>query len=291
VIGVRYAELIGDPVAHSKSPLIHKFWLEKLGIDGDYRAVQVRPGELSGYFAARRADPLWRGCNVTMPHKQSVLPCLARLDPAAKRAAAVNTIVRSDDESRHGFNTDVRAVAELLLSHERRPYPNHVATYVQIIGAGGAAKAAAIGAFRASFGDLEFYNRTLSKARAMAAWAGLPPDAYGAPLEALGPIRNPGDGLEEQRYSHVIINASSMGMEGFPEVPVDLSLYYPDTVVFDMVYHPLETGLLRQARALGLRMIDGLQMLVAQAAHAFVLFFGVEPPREHDDDLRELLTS
>jgi shikimate dehydrogenase len=123
----------------------------------------------------------------------------------------------------------------------------------------------------------------------MARLLGLAPEAYGHPLEALGPIRNPDDGAGDQRYSHILINATSMGMQGTPEVPIDLSAYYSDTVVFDMVTHPAETGLVGQARRLGLRTIDGLQMLVAQAAFAFERFFGVAPPRESDGELRELL--
>jgi shikimate dehydrogenase len=289
-MGVRYAEVIGDPIAHSKSPIIHKFWLEKLGMEGDYRAVSISADELPRYLADRRFDPDWRGCNVTMPHKQAVLPYMTRLESGAERAGAVNTIVKAIDGTRNGFNTDVRAVAELLAACPRPSYSAYVTTYIQIIGAGGAAKAATVAVFQTSYGNVEFFNRTIEKACAMAAWAGLPRDAYGSSIEALGPIRNPDDGPEGQQYSHIIINASSMGMEGFPDVPIDLSRYYPDTIVFDMVYHPVETGLLRQARTLGLRTIDGLQMLVAQAAHAFFLFFGIEPPRQHDEELRELLT-
>ena len=115
------------------------------------------------------------------------------------------------------------------------------------------------------------------------------PFGKGHPLEALGPIRNPGDGTDDQRYSIVLINATPMGMTGQPEVPVDLSAYFPDTIVFEMIYNPLETGLVRQARQLGLRVIDGLQMLVAQAAPAFEKFFGQPAPREHDAELRARL--
>jgi shikimate dehydrogenase len=111
----------------------------------------------------------------------------------------------------------------------------------------------------------------------------------GNPLTAVGPIRNPNDGLAEQRYSHILINATSMGMHGENPVPIDLSAYFPDTIVFDMVYAPLETPLLAQARALGFRTIDGLEMLVGQAATAFERFFGVAPPRDRDAELRRLL--
>jgi shikimate dehydrogenase len=288
-MGVPYAEVIGDPIAQSRSPLIHKFWLEKLGLDGDYRATRVEEGNLPQYLSERRLDPDWRGCNVTMPLKRAVLPYLSRLAPDADLAGAVNTILVDADGGLKGFNSDILAVTALLGKLEPPSYPRHVATYVQIVGAGGAARAALIGAARAGYCDFDFFNRTTTKAREMARLLDLPADAYGHPLEALGPIRNPDDGPGNQRYSHVLINASSMGMEGVRELPVDLSVYYPDTVVFDMVAHPVETGLVGQARRLGLRTIDGLQMLVAQAADAFALFFGAAPPRESDGELTELL--
>src|SRR3990167_7254417 len=93
-----YAEVIGDPIAQSKSPAIHNFWLGKLGIDAEYRACHVRPEELEDYFTRRRGDVDWRGCNVTMPHKQAIVPFLGRLDPLAAKIGAVNTVVRAADD-------------------------------------------------------------------------------------------------------------------------------------------------------------------------------------------------
>jgi shikimate dehydrogenase len=124
----------------------------------------------------------------------------------------------------------------------------------------------------------------------MARWLGLSPDNYAHPLEALGPIRNEDDGPDDQRYSHVIINATGMGMLGNPEVPISLDDYYPDTIVIDLAYGAKPTRLVRDGRRLGLRVFDGLQLLTAQAAHAFRLFFGADAPREQDSELRELLT-
>jgi shikimate dehydrogenase len=288
-MGVAYAEVIGDPIAHSKSPAIHRFWLEKLGIEGDYRAAQVTEENMPGYFSRRRDDPDWRGCNVTMPLKFAVVPFMGRLDRSAKRCGAVNTVVREPDGSRKGHNTDMLAVAKLLDGFERRPYRNKVATYVQIIGAGGAARAATLAAVQAGYGDFDFFNRGIEGANAMALWFGLNPAGFAAPLDGLAPIRNPNDGPDDQRYSHVIVNASSLGMEGKPDVAIDLSRYYPDTIVIDLPYGPRETGLVRQARALGLRVVDGLDVLIEQAALAFALFFGAAAPREHDFELRDLL--
>jgi shikimate dehydrogenase len=288
-MGVPYAEVIGDPIAHSKSPVIHRFWLGKLGLEGDYRRFRVRPDELAAYLASRREDSDWQGCNVTMPLKEAVLPFARELDPHAAKTRAVNTLVRPRASGPEGFNTDAMAIADLLSSVGRPSYPSHVATYVQIVGAGGAARAAVIGAVEAGYADFEFFNRSVERARAMALWLDLPPDSYARPLEALAPIRNSDDGPGDQRYSHIIINATSMGMLGNPEVSISLDDYYPDTIVIDLAYGANPTKLVLDSRALGLRVIDGLEVLTAQAAHAFRLFFGADPPRGHDGELRELL--
>jgi shikimate dehydrogenase len=285
---LKYAEVIGDPIAHSKSPLIHGFWLRALRIRADYRAAHVRADGLAEYFASRRADPDWLGCNVTMPHKEAVLAHVDEVDALAQQLNAANTIVKRADGALVAGNTDVDGVAEPLKRHVIGGYPDHVATYVQIIGAGGAARAAVLGAKAAGFCDFDIFNRSPGRADALAELAGAP-FGTGNPLDALGPIRNPDDGVAAQRYSHILINATSMGMHGENPVPIDLSTYYPDTIVFDMVYAPLETLLLAQARARGLRTIDGLEMLVGQAAVAFERFFGIRPPRERDAELRKLL--
>jgi shikimate dehydrogenase len=285
---VRVAEVIGDPIAHSKSPVIHGFWIGALGLEAEYRAVHVTADGLEAYFAARRADPAWVGCNVTMPHKEAVLAHVDEVDALATRLNAANTIVKGADGRLVAGNTDVDGVSGPLGQHRIGDYADHVATYVQIIGAGGAARAAVLGAQAVGFGNFDVFNRSPGRADAVAALAGAP-FGTGNPLDALGPIRNPDDGASVQRYSHVVINATSMGMHGANPVPIDLAAYFPDTIVFDMVYAPLETPLLAQARRLGLRTIDGLEMLVGQAATAFERFFGMTPPRERDAELRALL--
>ncbi|WP_294171269.1 shikimate dehydrogenase [uncultured Sphingomonas sp.] len=283
-----YAEVIGDPIAHSKSPLIHGFWLGKLGLEGAYRATRVTTDELHLYLAERRRDPSWRGCNVTMPLKRAVVPYAGRLSDDTSVLGAANLLLPDGQGVLRAENSDVRGVAEPLSRLPRADYPGHVATYVQIIGSGGAAFAAGLGAARAGFGDFDVFCRSREQGLTLAGLIGTP---FGEcqSIDALGPIRNPDSGPEDQRYSHVIINATPLGMAGQPEVPVDLSSYYPDTIVFEMVYHPLETGLVKQARALGLRVIDGVDMLVAQGARAFEAFYGHSAPREHDAELRRLL--
>ena len=282
------AGVIGWPVAHSKSPLIHRFWLVKLGLDGDYGRFPVAPDRLGEAIRALPALGL-RGVNVTVPHKQAVIPFLDRLDPLAERVGAVNTIVVVEGKL-VGYNTDVAGVAEPLLElvRERPPRPDHTATCVQIIGAGGAARAAVTGAREVGYGDFAIFNRSVEKAHELAS-AGGAPFGTAAALSELGPVRKAEVGPADQRCSHVVINATTLGMTGNPPVRIDLSRYDADTIVFEMVYAPLATPLLAQARKLGMRTIDGLQMLVGQAGAAFALFYGCNPPREHDAELRALL--
>ncbi|MET0251934.1 MAG: shikimate dehydrogenase [Novosphingobium sp.] len=297
--GRPYAEVIGDPIAHSKSPAIHGFWLAKLGIEAEYRACHVRAEELERYFTDRRGDAAWRGCNVTIPHKEAVLRLVDSVAPEAATVGAVNTVIRQPD-GLIGHNTDVSGIREAFANIPAMPPPpNHIATQVEVIGAGGAARAAAVAC--RSFGDITFYNRTIDKARKLADEFMYPgADERAATLHDLPQDRfrfDPGypavkeNRGDDQRYSYIVVNASSMGMNGQSDVPIDLDWYPQDTIVFDMVYAPLETGLLREARARGMRTIDGLAMLIGQAAAAFELFFGQPAPRRHDAELRALLTA
>lgn len=291
------AGVIGWPVAHSKSPLIHRFWLQKLGMDGDYSRFPVHPDGLAAAIRALSALGL-RGVNVTVPHKQAVMAALDAVDPLAARVGAVNTVVVGGDGRLTGYNTDVAGVLEPLRTVPERPLPKqHVATHYHLVGAGGAARAVMAALAGA---DITVFNRDVARARALSDEFGPGSDVgFAQPLDALAQAPfvfdphyhdvkpNRGD---DQRYSFVLINASTLGMLGNPPVPVNMDWYPADTIVFDMVYAPLETPLLAAARARGMRTIDGLQMLVAQAAAAFALFFGAEAPREHDAELRGLLT-
>ncbi len=291
------AGVIGWPVAHSKSPMIHRFWLCKLGLDGDYSRFPVHPDGLAATIRALPALGL-RGVNVTVPHKQAVLAALDVIDPLAARVGAVNTVIVGDDGKLTGFNTDVAGVLEPLRNVPERPLPKqHVATHHHLVGAGGAARAVMVALWGA---DITVFNRNLDRARALSDEFGPGSDiGFAQSLDSLpqAPFvfdpQYPDMKLnrgEDQRYSYVFINASTLGMHGQPPVPVNLDCYPDDTIVFDMVYAPLETSLLAAARARGMRTIDGLQMLVAQAAAAFALFYGIEAPREHDAELRGLLT-
>ena len=268
-MGVPYAEVIGDPIAHSKSPIIHKFWLEKLGLEGDYRRVLVKQGELAGYFENRRADPDWRGCNVTMPHKAAIAPFVDESDPSAPRIGAMNAVVWIEG-TLTGINTDWIGL-NLALGEQSATDRD-----VVLIGAGGAARAAMEELRMAKPRSLVVMNRDTNKASALLA-------DFGVPGEVL-PLGTP-------PASDLLINASALGMAGYPPLEVDLSAMRAGGIVLDMVYHPLDTPLLQQARSRGLIAIDGLQMLIWQAAHAFLYFFKTSPPEPVDGpELRELLS-
>lgn len=274
-----YAEVIGDPVAHSKSPLIHDFWLAKLGIAAEYRKTRVRPDQLAAYLAARRGDPGWRGCNVTVPHKEAVLPLIETLDPSAGRVGAVNTIVAGAGERLIGHNTDVDGILAALPAALMAP-----GAEVCLIGAGGAARAALAACKRRGIAKIRISARDRPAAERLRAEFRLE-----GRVAAL-------DDAHNIRTAEVIINATSLGMIGKPAMPQAILDHLadpllPGVVVFDMVYAPLDTALLVAARSVGSRTVDGLQMLVAQAAAAFALFFGARAPREHDAELRALLTA
>ena len=241
----RYAEVIGDPIAHSKSPAIHNFWLESLNIKAVYRAILVT--DLRNYFGARRGDPDWRGCNVTAPHKLAVIPFLDEASPIG----AVNCIVRDGDRL-IGLNTDVDGVNEALAGADL--------SRIVMIGDGGAARA------------VQFAL----------------PEA-----DIIGMTRRNMDDVGLIEGATLIINATPLGMAHAGPMPDSLLAALrsaaPGATAFDMVYHPLDTPFLQAARGAGLRTVDGLAMLTGQAREAFRLFFGAEPPAEHDAELRDLL--
>lgn len=264
-----YAEVIGDPIAHSKSPIIHKFWLEKLGIKADYKVFHVKPDELADYIANRRDDSNWQGCNVTIPHKLAVMDHVS--DPGEVRASigAMNTIARTENGDLFGTNTDAGGffapIADVPLSGQD----------VIVIGAGGAAQAVLFALSRIDVGSVTIINRNVLKASALLMRFGL----KGQALEhgsALPPAR-------------LLVNASALGMKGQDALVVDLSSLPDDAIVYDLVYVPIKTQLLKAAKARGLETIDGLSMLIGQAAVAFEIFFGQSPPLEHDEELRKLL--
>ncbi|NBW74241.1 MAG: shikimate dehydrogenase [Sphingomonadaceae bacterium] len=277
-----YAEVIGDPIAQSKSPVIHGFWLGLEGIDADYKRCHVTADGLAAYLAERRGDLNWRGCNVTMPHKQAIMPLLDRIDSEAERIGAVNTVVRAGDGALTGYNTDAAGFLEPvtpLLGDE--PY-----RFAYVIGTGGAARAIMDALYHAEF-MIWSISRNPAKARAeFGQYLGDDPEFLIdlAELPA-GPLR-PADA----EVFSLVVNATPLGMTGHAPLDLPWGGFLANATAYDIVTSPVETDFLRGARAHGLATIDGLAMLIGQAAAAFEKFFGVPAPRGQDSELRRVLT-
>jgi shikimate dehydrogenase len=282
------AGVIGWPVAHSKSPAIHRFWLEKLGLDGDYGRFPVHP---DGLGAAIRALPALglSGVNVTVPHKTAVTAHLDRVDAQAARIGAVNTVV-VEDGALVGYNSDAPGFLEPLRPLLAR---DRLFRMARIIGTGGAARAVAQALHDEGF-TVVVIGRDLDKARVLRAGVApgddFPPDDMVATLDS---FRQPGGFAWDDRSGvlDLVVNTTTLGMTGQPALGLDFSHVPPGSIVYDIVYSPLETPLLAEARARGHATIDGLAMLIGQAAVAFERFFGAPAPRQHDVELRGLLTS
>lgn len=281
-----YAEVIGDPIVQSKSPSIHKFWLTRLGIAADYRACHVKPDELADYFTKRRQDADWRGCNITMPHKQAAMVLLDAVDPQAERIGAVNTVVRGADGRLTGYNTDAPGFLEPL-----RPLLDrqHLFRMARILGAGGAARAIVAALADEGF-TLVLAARDPAKARALLDELAPKGEHHAVDLAHFAPETD-FEFDDRQGLLDLIVNASPLGMAGQPPLVFDFSHAPPGSVVYDIVTHPLETPLLRQARQRGFITVDGLAMLIGQAAVAFEKFFGAPAPRQYDAQLREILVA
>lgn len=272
-MAVPYAEVIGDPIAQSKSPLIHRRWLMQLGLEGDYRATRVTADDLAGYLAERRQDPDWRGCNVTIPHKEAVLPLLDLLDPGAHEIGAVNCVV-AGPEGLTGRNTDIDGVAQALAGAE---LPGRKAV---LIGAGGGARAALRYFVDQGATTVAIVVRDPKKAEHFA--------GSGVEVHAMDDCAEAFDGAS------VIVNASPLGMAGSPDMPPHLlecvAVHARGATLLDMVYKPLRTPFLETAEANGGIAVDGLVMLVGQARAAFETFFG-HPAPPPDQALRDLLAT
>ena len=283
-MAIPYAEVIGDPIGHSKSPMIHSFWLAKLGMEADFTATRIDPAGLEAYFAARRDDLDWLGCNVTIPHKQSAAPFMDRVEEQAAEIGAVNVVARGAGGGLVGGNSDAEGFLEPLRPLLATP---HLFRMARILGAGGAARAVAHALAAQGF-TLVVAARDTARARALI--QELSGDHHSV---SLSHFAEPTDFEFDDRRGllDLFVNATPLGMEGQPPLELDWSHVPPGSIVYDLVYAPLETPLLAEARERGHRIIDGLHMLVGQAAIAFERFFGRPAPRRYDAELRALLTS
>ena len=259
----RLAGIMAWPVGHSRSPALHNFWIEEHGIDGAYVPLPVRPEQLP---EALRALPVlgFRGCNLTLPHKHAALSIVDRVEPLARRIGAMNTVIVLPDGTLEGRNTDVFGFRENL--RERAPDWTPVAGPAVVLGAGGAARAVVAALIEARVEEIRIVNRTPARAEQLAddlaaaktrmtvhGW-----DARDAALHDAG----------------ILVNTTSLGMAGEPELDLDLSQLPPPAVVVDIVYVPLETALLATARRRGHPVVDGLGMLLHQGRPGFEAWFG-----------------
>ncbi len=277
--------VIGDPIAHSKSPVIHGFWLEKLGIPGEYTRTHVTAEGLADYLEASKADERWAGCNVTMPHKQAIIPLLDALDPLAEQLGAVNTVVREGDKLA-GYNTDAGGFLEAL---QDRLEEQHYFRMARILGTGGAARAIIAALAKEGF-TLVVAGRNPEKARALLDELAPKGEHHAIQLDHFAA---PTDFAFDDREGclDLIVNASPLGMTGNPPLQFGWSHAPPGSIAYDIVTSPADTPFLQNAKAKGYEVIHGVSMLIGQAAIAFEKFYGAHPPREYDPELVERLNA
>lgn len=266
------AGIIGWPVSHSRSPLLHGYWLRKYGLAGSYERIPIAPENFERDFRAL-AGQGFAGANVTIPHKQSAMRCCDSLDPVATRLGAVNT-VRIVNGRFEGSNTDAYGFMENL--HDGAPDWRAGQGPAIIIGAGGAARAVIMALGDACVPEIRLFNRTRARADQLVSDLG-------------GPVRT----YDWDRLSGsladcaLLVNCSSLGMAGQPALEISLQALPRTAYVYDLVYTPLQTPLLAAAAARGNPTIDGLGMLLHQARPGFAAWFGRMP--EVDAGLRDLL--
>ncbi|MEL7199378.1 MAG: shikimate dehydrogenase [Pseudomonadota bacterium] len=281
---VPFAEVIGDPIMHSKSPLIHGFWIKRLGLDVRYGARRVTRETLADYIDTSRANPNWLGCNITMPLKEAVIPLIDHLEPVAKAIGAVNTVYRGADGKLVGTNTDAGGFLEPL---ESLLEEKHLFRMARIVGNGGAARAIVAALTQHGF-TIVLASRNVGKARSLLAELAPDGEHYTAPLAHFAEATD-FEFDDREGCLDLIINASPLGMEGNPPLLFNWSHAPPGSIAYDIVTSPSDTLFLHSAQTAGFQTIAGLEMLVGQAAIAFEKFFGVAPPRSFDDRLKEML--
>jgi shikimate dehydrogenase len=254
------AFVVGHPIEHSRSPLIHRHWLAEHGLEGSYERVDAAPEEFEAFFRGF-AEKSFRGGNVTLPHKEAAFRLADAATERARRLEAANTLWIEDGRV-HADNTDVAGFIANL-DQELGAWSARTAL---VLGAGGAARGVVAGLLERGISRIAIANRTDGKARDLAifeptriepiAWSEIPARLAEADL---------------------LVNTTSLGMRGQPPLEIDLALLHSDAIVTDIVYVPLETPLLAQAKARRLRTVDGLGMLLHQAVPGFARWFGVTP--------------
>ncbi len=259
----RRAFVVGHPIAHSRSPLIHGHWLAELGIDGTYERIDVAPADFPDFVRSLAAKG-FAGGNVTIPHKEAAFALCDTRTERADKIGAVNTLIVDADGRIRGDNTD----AEGFVRHVEQSVGAERLDAVDralVLGAGGAARAIVVGLRERGIPCVLVANRTLERAQSLAAIEkGIEAIAWDDLPKALAATR-------------LLVNTTSLGMTGHPPLALDLSTLPPDAIVSDIVYAPLDTDLLLAGRARGLATVDGLGMLLHQAVPGFAAWFGVRP--------------
>ena len=257
----RRACLMGHPVAHSRSPMIHGYWLKTLGIEGAYELKDLTPEEFPAFVTHLEANG-YVGGNITVPHKEAAYRLAAGHDPAAEAVGAVNTLWLENGRLMGG-NSDTHGFIANL--DDRAPGWSVPGCRAVVLGAGGVGRSA-VYALSARGAELHLVNRTLARAEELAARFGPRVHAHG--FDAVPRLL---------READLLVNCTSLGLAGKPPLEIDLGPLKKGAVVYDVVYVPLETGLLAKARARGHRTVDGLGMLLQQAGFGFRKWFGGNP--------------
>ena len=271
---MKKACVIGWPIKHSRSPLIHGYWLRQHGIEGDYVKEAVEP-EALGEFLGNLERNGFSGCNVTVPHKEAAFKLADVVDEAASAVEAANTLWLENGKL-HASNTDIYG----FMTHVERSAPgwNEKDRPVALLGAGGAARAILYGLKQAGASDIRLFNRTKERAQELKSY-------YDTGVSVMD-WHQRDEGLEG---CGLVVNSTTLGMSGSPALDLSLDALPTDAVVSDIVYAPLETDLLAAARKKGCRAVDGLGMLLHQAVPGFERWFGVRP--QVSDELRDLVVA
>jgi shikimate dehydrogenase len=259
----RLAGVMGSPVAHSRSPVLHKHWIEEYGLRGDYVLLPVQPSHLE---QALRALPVlgFAGCNLTIPHKVAAMALVDRVDSLAQRVGAMNTVVVEKNGTLTGHNTDVFGFVQSLL--DAQPQWRADAGPITVLGAGGAARAVLVSLLDSGAQEIRLSNRSDGKALDMA-------QEFGNKVHYV-PWKERSDSLAGAALA---VNTTSQGMQGECALSVSLDRLPREALVADIIYAPLQTPLLAAAKARGNATVNGLGMLINQARPAFNAWFGVMP--------------
>ncbi len=281
--------VIGYPISHSLSPIIHNYWLKKYNIEGEYTAIEVKPEDLE-QFILNLGKNGYSGCNITIPHKEKAWEVVSKFSGSpddelytvpnhiAFFMKAINTIVIDQNQHFVATNTDFIGFARNLL--EAQPNYDYANSIALILGAGGAAKAVAFALASMNIAHIVIANRTLTKAFEVKE---MMVEHFNYPEDKISVVE-----WEDRdaiiKSSNIVVNATSLGMKNQPDMDIDFSELQKKSLVTDIVYNPLETTFLRKAKEAGAIVVDGLGMLIHQAAPGFEAWFGQKP--EIDEELR-----